>query len=155
MENSEPNSHKNKVHQILARSYSVHFLFFLMGVCLDLIFNFKVFNSSFMVPFGILFLMFGTFLILWAQKTSRNLQKENISLETFYRGPYRFTRTPTNFGLFFLLLGFGMIINAFFVILTTFISFIIGKFIFLNKQEKILALKYGAPYLEYKKLVKF
>jgi len=29
------------------------------------------------------------------------------------------------------------------------------KFVFLNKQEEMLAAKYGVPYLEYKKMVKF
>jgi protein-S-isoprenylcysteine O-methyltransferase Ste14 len=155
METENQNPHKNKVHKILAHSYSIYFLFFLIGVCLNLIFNFKVFNNSFMAPIGILFLISGTLLIFWAQKTSRNLKKDNVSKETFCHGPYYFTRTPTNFGLFFLVLGFGLIINAFFVTLFAFISFVIAKFTFLNKEEKILALKYGTPYLEYKKMVKF
>lgn len=48
-----------------------------------------------------------------------------------------------------------MIVNAFFIIVFSFISFLITKFTFLSKEEKILAEKYGAPYLEYKKSVKF
>jgi protein-S-isoprenylcysteine O-methyltransferase Ste14 len=52
-------------------------------------------------------------------------------------------------------LGFGLVINAFFVIVSAFISFVIAKFLFIEKQEKVLAEKYGAPYLEYKKSVKF
>lgn len=48
-----------------------------------------------------------------------------------------------------------MINNDIFVILFTFLSFIISKFIFLNKEEQILAKKYGAPYLEYLNSVKF
>jgi len=147
--------HKHGIHQTLAHSYVTHLLSFLVGVVLDLIFNFKFFSNSFWVPFGIYFLLLGTFLILWAQKTSRNLDKSNISKETFRQGPYHYTRIPTNFGLFFLVLGFGLIINAFFVILSAFVSFLISKFVFLDQQEKILALKYGAPYLEYKKMVKF
>lgn len=154
MENSEKNR-IHGVHQVLAHSYALHLFLFLVGVVLDLVFNFKFFYNPSVVPIGIFFLIFGTFLIIWAQKTSRNLDKNNISKETFLHGPYRYTRTPTNFGLFFLVLGFGLIINAFFVILSAFISFLLSKFIFLNKQEKILALKYGAPYLEYKKMVKF
>lgn len=146
---------KYDVHRVLAHSYATHLVLFLVGVVLDLIFNFKFFYGSFVVPLGIFFLIFGTFLIIWAQKTSRNLDKSNISIETFRQGPYHYTRTPTNFGLFFLVLGFGLIINAFFVILSAFISFLISKFVFLAKQEKLLALKYGTPYLEYQKTVKF
>jgi protein-S-isoprenylcysteine O-methyltransferase Ste14 len=155
MENNKIHLQKHSVHKVLAHSYSVYFLFFLVGVFLDLVFNFKVFNSSMVMPPGFILLIFGTFLILWAQKTSRNLKKDIINKETFCHGPYYFTRTPTNFGLFFLMLGFGLMINAFFVTLFALISFVIAKFTFLKKEEEILALKYGAPYLEYKKMVKF
>ena len=154
MEKDEKNRTQG-IHQILAHSYAMHFILFLVGVVFDLIFNFKFFYSPVVAPLGVFFLIFGTFLIVWAQKTSRNLNKNNINKETFRRGPYRYTRVPTNFGLLFLILGFGLIIKAFFVILSAFVSFLISKFVFLAKQEKMLALKYGAPYLEYKKMVKF
>ena len=156
MENHNKNyPEKQSVHKILAHSYSAYFLFFLISVCLDLIFNFKISSTPFVAFLGAFFLVIGTFLILWAQKTSRNLKKENVSKETFYHGPYCFTRTPTHFGLSFLMLGFGMIANAFFVVVFAVFSFIVAKFFFLGKEEKILAEKYGAPYLEYKKMVKF
>jgi protein-S-isoprenylcysteine O-methyltransferase Ste14 len=155
MEKENKNLHKNKVHKILAHSYLVYFGLFLAGVCLDFIFKFKIYTNPIWASLGILFLTFGTLLIVWAQRTSRNLKKDIINRENFCRGPYRYTRNPTHWGLFFLILGFGIIANASFVIISAFISFVIAKFIFLNKEEKILALKYGDPYLEYKKLVKF
>ncbi|KKP71662.1 MAG: hypothetical protein UR70_C0021G0015 [Candidatus Nomurabacteria bacterium GW2011_GWB1_35_20] len=52
------------------------------------------------------------------------------------------------------MLGFGIITNALFIIIFSVISFIITKFVFIRKEEKILAEKYGIPYLEYKKSVK-
>lgn len=155
METENKYLHKNKVHKILAHSYSVYLIFLLIGVCLDVFFSFKIFDNSFVAYIGVLFLMLGAVLIFWAQKTSRNFKKNIINKEMFYHGPYRFTRTPTNFGLFFLMLGFGLVVNAFFIVLFAFICFILGKFVFLDKQEKILEEKYGAPYIEYKKLVKF
>jgi protein-S-isoprenylcysteine O-methyltransferase Ste14 len=83
------------------------------------------------------------------------LDTKNLTKETFSKGPYRFTSTPTNFGLFFLILGFGMVANSFFVIVCSCIAFLIARFVFLEQEEKVLAEKYGAPYLEYKKIVKF
>lgn len=161
IENNNP--HKNKVHRILAHSYSIQFIWFLIGVCLDLVFytregpafGGKFFASSITMSVGIIFLILASFLIFWAQKTSQNINKENINKETFCHGPYCYTRSPTHLGLFLLMLGFGMMVGAPFVILTSFLSLLISKFVFLNKQEKILAEKYGAPYLEYKKSVKF
>ena len=145
----------DNVHKILAHSYSIYFTLFLIGVVLDLVLKIRIFTGSLMVPVGAILLLFGSVLIAWAQLTSRHLKKDGISKEAFCRGPYCFTRTPTNFGLFFLMFGFGIIANALFVVLSTIISFLIGKFFFLSKEEKILEAKYGAPYLEYKKSVKF
>jgi protein-S-isoprenylcysteine O-methyltransferase Ste14 len=146
---------KKNVHSILARSYFLFFLLFLVGVFLDLLFNLKIPDAVFTLPTGFILILFASLLILWSQKTSRNLSKENLSKENFRKGPYRFTRTPTHLGLFFLILGFGIIINATFIVLSTFISFILTKLIFLKEEEKFLEQKYGAPYLEYKKVVRF
>lgn len=148
------NPRQYRVHKILAHSYSMYFVLFLIGVCFDIIFKFKIFTSSTMVPVGLIFLILASFLILWAQKTSRNLNTENLSKESFCKGPYCYTRSPTHWGLFLLMLGFGIMTNALFVILSTLVSFIISRFVFLEKQENILASKYGTPYLEYKKSVK-
>ena len=146
---------KQSVHKILAHSYSVYFIFFLIVFAWISVFNFKFFNNFIAIPLGFIFLIFGTFLVFWAQKTSRHLDVKNVSKETFCHGPYRYTRSPTHLGLFLLMLGFGMIANAFFIVLFSIISFLITKFVFLKKEEKILAAKYGTPYLEYKKSVKF
>ena len=148
------NPHKNKVHKILAHSYFFYFFSFLVGLFFDFIFPIGIFVNPTMALIGFLFLVFGTFLIIWAQTSSHKLQKENMTKETFCNGPYRYTRSPTHFGLFFLTIGFGIIVNALFVIIFTAISFFVTKFIFIKKEEKILSEKYGAPYLEYKKVVK-
>jgi protein-S-isoprenylcysteine O-methyltransferase Ste14 len=142
-----------RVHKILAHSYTLYFVLFLVGVYLDIIFRFKIFTNYVILPVGFVFLVFATFLIIWAQKSSRNLDVANLSRETFLKGPYRYTRSPTHWGLFFLMLGFGIIANAVFVVLSTLISFIISRLVFLPRQEKVLAEKYGEPYLEYQKSV--
>jgi len=148
------NPHKNKVRRIFAHSHSIFFALFLIGVTLDLIFKVTIFANSVAAPVGFFLLVFGTFLIFWAEKTPHNF-KDGINKHSFHTGPYRYTRNPTHWGLFLLVLGFGLMVNAFFVVLTTLISFFIEKFIFQDKAEKILEAKYGAHYLEYKKMVKF
>jgi protein-S-isoprenylcysteine O-methyltransferase Ste14 len=161
MENTNPDNHNSnplhiyRVHRILAHSYTVYFLMFLLGVVLNLVFNYKIFNGRVSVVAGFALLVFATFLIFWAQHTSRNLNVENISKETFCRGPYCYTRSPTHWGLFFLMLGFGFIANSFFIVLCTILALVLTKITFLKKEEKMLAEKYGSPYLEYKKSVKW
>ncbi|MBI3305511.1 isoprenylcysteine carboxylmethyltransferase family protein [Candidatus Nomurabacteria bacterium] len=145
---------KNKVHSVLAHSYSLYFLLFLIGVCLDLIFGYQIFADSIMLPVGVILLAFGSILSFWAQLSSRKLDKNNLSKEAFTRGPYSYSRHPTHWGLFFLVLGFGIMVNATFIILSTLISFTVSKLFFIKKQEDILAEKYGDPYLQYKKSVK-
>ena len=150
----QTNSPKPSIHKLLAHSYVVFLGVFLLGVCLDILFKIKVFNGSSVGPLGYVFLVIGTALVLWAQKSTRSIKKETITRETFSHGPYKYTRNPTHWGLFLLTLGFGMVINAFFVIIFSFITFLLTKAIFISKEEKLLADKYGAPYLEYKNSVR-
>ena len=146
---------QHKVHSVLAHSYIVYFFILIVGVVLDLSFKDKIFNTAIMMPTGFLMLILASMIIIWSQHTSRKLDQEEITKESFCKGPYCYTRTPTHWGLFLLILGFGFILNAIFVIVLTIISFIITKLFFLKKQEEILEDKYGEPYLEYKKIVKF
>jgi protein-S-isoprenylcysteine O-methyltransferase Ste14 len=142
------------VHRVLARSYSVYFILFLAGVVFDIVFQIRIFSNPRIQIIGAIFLALSTLLIFWAQNTSRNLDTNHLTKETFCRGPYCFTRSPTHWGLFILMLGFGIIANALFVVIFTVISFIITKTVFLKKEEEILADKYGAPYREYKQAVR-
>lgn len=147
--------HPKKVHFVLAHSYFIYFFLFLVGVALDLIFQFKMFQTEIAVPTGVGVSILGSLLVFWAQSTSRTLKKENLVMKDFYRGPYKYTRSPTHLGLFLLLLGFSIIADAFFIALFTVASFFVTKFTFLKKQEEILFKKYGAPYREYAKIVRF
>jgi len=147
---------KHKTHNILAHSYSVYFLLLIVGVVLDLLVPILVFNIIIMISVGFILLILATILIIWAQHTSRRLNTSHpVTKETFCKGPYCYTRTPTHWGLFFLILGFGFIMNTFFIIILTILAFIITKLFFLKKQESVLTDRYRKAYLEYKKEVKF
>jgi protein-S-isoprenylcysteine O-methyltransferase Ste14 len=145
----------NNVHTVLAQSYMAYFFSFLLGLSIHFLYPLKISEQDFTTNFGLLLLFLSTLLIFWAQNTSRNLDHEHITKESFCRGPYCYTRTPTHFGLFLLILGFSLMINSLFVALFTLLSFIISKTFFLKKQEAMLFQKYGVPYMEYKKSVKF
>lgn len=147
---------KNIVHRVLAHSYFFYFISFLVAVSLDIIFPIKIFKGVVMTSLGFFFLALATILIFWAQKTSLDLRKvEEVKRESFCKGPYCYTRTPTHWGLFLLMFGFGFLVNALFVIIFTLISLIVTKLVFLKKQESIMVDRYGTAYTEYKKLVKF
>lgn len=153
---NDKNPHKNRVHKVLAHSYLLYFLLFLTSVFLDSKFPlFIVEGYNSLIFLGSICLLFGTSLVLWAQKSSHKFNKENLTKESFCNGPYCYTKNPTHYGLFFLMVGFGMIINSLLILIFSLISFLITKLVFLKKEEKILEEKYGTPYLEYKKSVKF
>ena len=156
-ENKALKHHKTKVHHTLAHSYYSYFILFLLGITLDLLYPVRIsIHPVIISSIGILIIVISSFLIFWAQRTSHKLNvKDEITVETFCKGPYCYTRTPTNFGLFFLVLGFAFVINAFFLVIFTIVAFVLAKLFFLKKQEAILEEKYGSPYIEYKKKVRF
>lgn len=157
MESEETKLSKHTVHHVLAHSYLVYFVLLLIGVFLDFTFGYDILHTDFALPIGCMFLILATIIIFWAQKTGRDFSKikEDKKIEHFCRGPYCYTRVPTQWGLFFLVLGFGLIINSLFIVVFTVVSFVISKTIFIGKHDKILIEKYGEAYAGYKKLVKF
>ncbi|PIR68375.1 hypothetical protein COU49_01505 [Candidatus Nomurabacteria bacterium CG10_big_fil_rev_8_21_14_0_10_35_16] len=146
---------KTSIHSILAHSYMAYFALFLLGLLLHTYFSIKIYNNNLVTFISFLFLFFGTFLVLWAQHTSKKLDKSNITKETFCQGPYCYVRMPTHLGLFILMLGLGLLVNSLFIVLFSIVSFLINKFYFIKKEEDLLSSKYGSPYLEYKKSVRF
>lgn len=155
MLNTEGQKLNSSIHAILAHSYMAYFILFLIGILLHVIFLIKISSNNFTIVFGFLFLFLGTGLVFWAQHTSRKLDKSNLTKDSFCRGPYCYVRMPTHLGLFSLMLGLGLLVNSFFIIIIAFISFFLNKFYFIRKEENFLSNKYGAPYLEYKKAVRF
>ena len=147
--------HKNRVHHVLAHSYLFYFVLFLFALLVNFVFPVKLFSSFNGSYFSMSPLILGTLIILWAQMSSHKLQKENMTIETFLGGPYRYTRIPTHLGLFLLMVGLGLAVNSLFIFLFAFVFLVITKLTFIRKEENILTEKYGEPYLEYKKIVKF
>ena len=146
----------NKIHSILAHSYFSYFIFLIAGVVLDVLFPLRILKDTVVISLGFVLLILASALIFWAQRTTRNLHaRESPTKEDFCRGPYCYTRTPTHWGLFLLTLGFGIVANAFFVVVSTILSFLLSKTVFLKKYEETLEEKYGDSYRQYEREVKF
>jgi protein-S-isoprenylcysteine O-methyltransferase Ste14 len=154
-EQKNPNLHKNKEHKALAYSYVLFFLFFLAGVFLNTIFPSEIFKSFALASdIGFTIVVLASLLIFWAQKSNAKLDKEHLSKETFCKGPYRYIKHPTQFGLFMLIFGFSIMINALYLTIFAALYAIIAKITFFKEQDLILEAKYGEPYKEYEKSVK-
>ena len=147
--------HNNKVHAVLAHSYSMYFFAFILGAFCNIFTPIKFFNSIFISWVGAIVMLVSSCWILWAQRSSTNFKNEIITKETFMKGPYRLTRNPTNLGLFFLMLSFGITAKSIFIILFSFIAFLVSLLVFIKIEEELLAAKYGEPYKEYQNTVLF
>lgn len=145
------------VHFLLSHSYLVFLFSVILGVIFDIFIPFNLFLNISSQSIGVGLIFIGSIIVYWAQNTSGSYKEGDPKFENksfFYRGPYKFTRNPTHFGLLIMTLGLALLINSLFSIIFTLIAHILTKFFFVKKQEKILENKYGEVYLEYKRKVK-
>ena len=142
------------VHKVLATSYLTYFSLCSVGLFLGIFFP-----LHFSVPHALLFSVIcfgvGPLLVIWAQATSHRFEivKQQTGELQFNRGPYRFLRNPTQFGLVVLVLGYAFATGTAMLFVTTGIAYIISN-VFFKKHEAILESRYGAPYAAYKASVK-
>ncbi len=152
---TEEKTLQDNVHAVLAHSYIFYFVSFLAGLLLHFLLPIRIYQTEITVTVGLIFLLLATILIVWAQSTShKEGHRQEGDKDRFRHGPYCYTRTPTHWGLFFLMFGFGLVINSMFVVLLSVVSMVLTRLLFIRKEESILARKYGEPYLEYKRSVR-
>jgi protein-S-isoprenylcysteine O-methyltransferase Ste14 len=145
------------VHSTLVYSYMMYFLPVVFGLILDYIFPGYIFNNPTLQSVGFWLIIVSSLLIYWAQSTtgkSKNKMFEKGENREFARGPYKYNRNPTYVGLVVMTLGLGFVMGSIFVSGLVVVSAMISKFVFLPKEEKILELKYGQIYRDYKSKVK-
>jgi len=148
---------KGIIHLILVHSYLTFFYAIILGLIFDLLMPTKIFNNPIFQYVGILMIMGGTMIIYWAQWSSRKAQKiytNNVSVEAFQYGAYKYLRSPTYIGLFIMTMGLGFVIDSLFSVIFVMIAHLITKFVSQKQEEKILIKKYGQIYIDYKKKVK-
>lgn len=150
---------KLTVHHVLARSYLVYFLGFLVGVLLDKAYPLPIMATG-SETVGIIILLVSTGIIIWAQTTSRRTKSSRLGQTAttdhthFHQGPYKLFRSPTHIGLALLLISYGFLTNSLPLVIVSVIVFIITRLTFVAKEEKMLEEKYGHAYKTYKSKVK-
>lgn len=146
---------KAKLNKILSNSYLFYFLIFFVGVLFNLVFPMHLLKNSYIMPVGFVLIVLASFLIFWIKINPKKPNKEVVKKEDFMQGPYKYTSIPTHWGIFLLILGFGVMVNAGFIVILTTFSFLLTLPAFLKMQEMVLIEKYGDVYKEYKKTVRF
>lgn len=150
---------KGIIHILLFHSYTIFLLAIILGVIFDIRFPTSFFSQNIYQYIGFIMIVTGSIIVYWAQSSTnsdkKELKKANERNSNFFlRGPYKYTRNPTNFGLTFMSLGLGFLMNSLFSIIFVLLTYAISRFIFIKKQDKILVEKYGDTFLDYKKRVK-
>ena len=144
------------VHSILAHSYFIYFWPIVLGLILSIVFPGFTFTSQNFQLLGIFIIFLSSILIYWAQTTSKKC-KNSVNEKgerDFACGPYKYTRNPTYTSLMLMTLGLGLVMGSYFIFILGVVAFLINKLILIPKEEKILEIKYGNAYLQYKKKVK-
>jgi protein-S-isoprenylcysteine O-methyltransferase Ste14 len=157
MENIEQNTKKRggeSIHFVLAHAYMTFFFCVMFGVLFDILVPFDLFENVNYSYFGLIFILAGSFMVYWAQKSSNKLdraKKENVEDHAIFMiGPYKFIKHPTYLGLFTLSLGFSILTRIYSIhYICNYCTYNI-KLTFVKKGEKILENKYGDKYVLYK-----
>lgn len=145
------------IHFSLSFSYTTFLFAVILGVIFDMIFPLQMLVEEYYKYIGVILIFIGSVLAYWAQTTSRrskNYEVKERNVSDFLRGPYKYIRTPTHFGIFVMTLGLALAISSPFSIIFTIIAHAISKLIFIRKEESLLEKKYGQVFVDYKKKVK-
>ena len=143
----------NVIHLTLSYSYTVFLVAVVIGAIFHSVFNFQIITNPVNPYVGFILIILGSLLIYWAQNSTKANSKwvgKTITEDYFKSGPYKYSRSPTHFGLFIMTLGLGLLFSSFFVILFVTLAYIFTKIFFLKKEETILEKKYGQVYTDYK-----
>ena len=145
------------IHTVISYSYITFLLAIASGAIFDALVPIRILNHSIFPYIGFAMIILGPMLTYWAQKSSDNAKKSVIIKKlpvSFEHGPYKYTRNPSYLGVVIMIIGLGFFANSIAIIVFSSIAYFIVKFIFIKQEEKLLVLKYGQVYLDYKKKVK-
>lgn len=129
---------------------------------LDLVFPIPPFVSFPYNLVGLLFILVGAVLIIWANYTLfyvgkigfEDREPFHVPYKLVQDGPYKFSRNPIYLAGILLILGLGVIIGSITVLFSAIIVFIILRFGLIKWEEKNLEKAFGDDYIAYKKRVR-
>ena len=147
------------VHELLAHTYLAYVAAILFGFILEALIPVPL-PYAWLMPAGAIVIFLGTAVVFWTQysgvlRRSNNKQPHELTAADFRTGPYKYSRMPTQYGLFLMTFGLAMLYESVFMMLATIVTLFVVRFVIIPKEEKHLAHKYGKLYAEYKKAVRF
>jgi protein-S-isoprenylcysteine O-methyltransferase Ste14 len=149
------NEHNHILCTFVAYTPLIALVMSVLGFIVHVWFPVPLGNPAILEWFGAFFVVFSPLIILWSQRHRSALYKK-LSAESYQlgTGPYVFSRHPTYVGILGLMLGLACLLNSFFVFIGLIITFLIFHFIIVPHEEKLLLLRIGDRYSEYRKNVR-
>ncbi len=145
------------IHVILSRSYSIYFFAFIIGLVIDSIlsskFNIKLGGEN-LSAIGFILLILATFLMYWAQSVNSKTRYLPDGSKDFTAGPYKYSRNPTQMGLFILVLGAGFMMNSYIICVGAILALTFSTLYVIPMEEARHIRKHGDAYLSYMKKVR-
>ena len=135
-------------------------VFFLLGEALNRFITIDL-SEEYILPVGILSVVFGLFFLVWATITQLTLgggtpAPNAPTQKLVIRGPYRHTRNPIEFGALFYYLGIGILFGSLFHgLICMLLGLIFGSSYHKFIEEKELLLRFGEEYINYRNLTPF
>ncbi len=143
------------IHLILSRSYSIYFFAFIIALILDVVLYLNIkFGGQMLSNIGFLLIILSTFLMYWAQTVNKKVHYLPDGSKDFTKGPYKYSRNPTQLGLFILVLGAGFMMNSYIIAISAVVALIFSAFFVIPEEEKRHIHKHGEVYIKYMKKVR-
>ena len=143
------------IHLILSRSYSVYFFAFVISLVLDVVLNMDVQLGGLMLAnIGLILIILSTFLMYWAQSVNKKAHYLPDGSKDFTAGPYKYSRNPTQMGLFILVLGAGFMMNSYIIVIASVLALTFSTLYIIPMEESRHIRKHGQVYLDYMKKVR-
>ncbi len=134
------------------------FIIAFIGSLIDLLFKITPFNSFLFFAIGILFLVIGYSIRVWATYYFYRAQMKVIVLKPqkhlITQGPFRYSRNPLYLGgNFFIFLGASLLLGTIFGILITFLHLPLIN-LMIKREEAQLEHQFGKQWVDYKNKVR-
>jgi protein-S-isoprenylcysteine O-methyltransferase Ste14 len=149
---------EKNIHLFGGYEVLVHMIALSVGIFFDVVASFPRLPLFYASALGFCFLIGGSLLLFYTLRTLRTMQakiKNDHSVDAlfFQSGPYRYFPHPTHVGLTFLIIGFALFSQGYFIIFSTILAAIIVEIFIFPKMERQIVCVHGVCYEQYRRQV--
>lgn len=127
-------------------------------IAINFVFPIKKLISSPINYFGMILIIFGTIINLWAdsifKKYNTTVKPDEKPTKLINIGPFRISRHPMYLGMTLILLGTAILLGSLISFIFPIIFFLIMNYKYIPEEEKRMQNEFGKLYIDYKNKVR-